>query len=248
MASERVSRPRTLSAIFGVYFLLMAIIAWYSGQSLGYHYSVDITRYSFTIFLVAGAVLLIGLVVAALYTSRSLDARIAKLEATAAPDEEIFEEVVIEEPIPDEVPPPLEEAEAPAGDHVDRDIDELLVSLQEMEQDAETEEEAEPVLAPVSRSRTESRTVEARPAASASDTKRLSALRKKRDGLVAYFAGPALASIGAVGISAAMLPGSDAFLQSYWQLNTSLLLGLAYTFIGIAAYVAASVLLVVRSK
>ena len=80
------------------------------------------------------------------------------------------------------------------------------------------------------------------------DRQRLEALRKKRDSVVSFFAGPSLAAIGAIGISAAMLPGSDAFLQSSFVLNTSLLLGLGYSFVGIAAYVAASFLLLVRSK
>lgn len=248
MVSERVARPRTLSLAFGVYFLLMAVIAWYSGQSLGYHYTVDITRFSFTIYLVAGAIFLVGVSVAAVLTARSLDARIEKLEASAEPEEAILEQIVVEEEVSDDVPPPLPEAPAESTDHVDRDIDELLVSLQEMEQDAETTDATEPVEA--SRADALPAPVAAAPApvASAADTRRLKALQKKRDGLIAYFAGPALAAIGAIGISAAMLPGSDQFLQTYFQLNTSLLLGLGYTFVGIAAYVAASILLLVRSR
>ena len=45
-----------------------------------------------------------------------------------------------------------------------------------------------------------------------------------------------------------MLPGSDAFLQSSFELNTSLLLGLGYSFVGLAAYVAVSFLLLVRNR
>lgn len=248
MASERASRPRTLSAVFGVYFLLMAMIAWYSGQTLGYRYSIDVTRYTFTIYLVAAAVFLVGVIVAAVLAARSLDNRIERLESSASPNEEAVEEVVVEEETPDAVPPPLEESVVPTGDHVDRDIDELLVSLQEMEQEAGTAENVEPVEAPASRPRSAQPAAGPRFAASAWEDRRLSALRKKRDRVVAYFAGPALASIGAIGISAAMLPGSDAFLQTSYQLNTSLLLGLGYSFVGIAAYVAASVLLAVRAK
>ncbi len=247
MVSERVLRPRTLSVIFGVYFLLMAIIAWYSGQTLGYHYSVDTTRFSFTIFLLAGAIFLVGVGVAAVLSARSLDARIARLESGAESDDAVYEEVVVSEEVSDEVPPPLEDAPAESGDHVDRDIDELLVSLQEMEDAGATEEAAEPEAAEPAPAPA-ARTVKAKPTASLGDTKRLVLLRRKRDGITSYFAGPALAAIGAIGISAAVLPGNDVFLQSYWQLNTSLLLGLAYTFVGISAYVAASILLVVRSK
>ncbi len=241
MASERVARPRTLSAVFGVYFLLMAIIAWYSGQTLGYTYTVSVTEYSFTVYLIAGAIFLIGLGAAAVLGARSLDARIDRLEGNASGDEEYVEEVVVEE-TSDEVPPPLPDAAPAAGDHVDRDIDELLVSLQEMEQDAgatEPVEEAEAAEAP-------GRVVRAAP--SAVDARLLAKLKRKRAGITAYFAGPSLAAIGAIGLSAAMLPGSDGLLQGNPNLNTALLLGLAYSFIGIAAYVAASVLLLVRQK
>jgi hypothetical protein len=248
MPSDRVSRPRTLSLVFGVYFLLMAIIAWYSGNTLGYHYTVDITRWTFTIYLLVGAVLLVGIVLAALWSMRYLDGRIEKLEGSEDAEGEDREELVVEEPMPDDVPPPLEDAPAPGGDHVDRDIDELLVSLQEMEAEAETA--AEPVEA------AEPETPPARPSAVGSEkrvssllgSKQLAALRKKRDGIAYIFGGPALAAIGAIGISAAMLPGSDAFLQTSYQLNTTLLLGLGYTFVGIAAYVAASILLMTRTK
>lgn len=244
--ASKLARPRTLAVLFGVYFLVMALIAAWAGLTLGYHYTVDITRWTFTAYLLVGAIFLVGTGLGAVWTARSLDARIEKLSSAAGSDDEVVEEVVVEEPLGDDVPPPLEDAPAGAGDHVDRDIDELLVSLQEMEQEAETVEEVEaeprrarPARAPKEKVvRSEDREA----------TKRASALRQKRDSVVAYFAGPALAAIGAIGISAAMLPGSDAFLQSYFDLNTGLLLGLGYSFAGIAAYVAASFLLLVRNK
>lgn len=245
--ASKLARPRTLALGFGVYFLVMAVIAYWAGVSLGYHYTVDITRWTFTIYLLVGAVFLVAIGLGAVGTARSLDARIDKLAANETSDDEVIEEVVIEETVTDEVPPPLEEAEdAPAGDHVDRDIDELLVSLQEMEQDVETVEPAEPeprhTVARSSKARS------APVARSREDERRVVQLQQKRDHVGSYFIGPALASIGAIGVSAAMLPGSDAFLQSYFELNTGLLLGLGYSFVGIAAYVAASFLLLVRNK
>ncbi len=242
MASDR-ARPRTLALAFGVYFLVMAIIAWYAGITLGYHYTVDITRWTFTIYLLVGAIFLVGIGLGAAWTARSLDRRIEKLSAAESPDDEVVEEVVVEETVGDEVPPPLQEDPEPSGDHVDRDIDELLVSLQEMEQEAGTVEEPEE---PAPAAKTKSAPVKS--TASLEDSQRAATLVKKRGSVVSYFAGPALAAIGAIGISAAMLPGSDAFLQTFFELNTSLLLGLGYSFVGIAAYVAASFLLLVRNK
>jgi hypothetical protein len=248
MPSDRVSRPRTLSIVFGAYFLLMAIIAWFSAGALGYRYSVDITKWTFTIYLLVGAVFLVGIVLAALWSMRYLDGRIQRFEGSEDAEVEAGEEFVVEEPMPDDVPPPLEEAPAPGGDHVDRDIDELLVSLQEMEAEAETAAEpveaAEPARAPARKPAVGSE----KRVSSLMESKQLATLRKKRDGIAYYFGGPALAAIGVIGMSAAMLPGSDVFLQSYWQLNTSLLLGLGYTFVGIAAYVAASILMMTRTK
>ncbi len=245
MPSDRAARPRTLSLVFGVYFLLMAIIAWFSSVALGYKYSVDITKWTFAIYLVVGAVFLVGILLAALWSMRYLDGRIDKLEGAADPDVEVEsdEELVVDEPMPDDVPPPLEETAAPAGDHVDRDIDELLVSLQEMEAEAETAQEPAEIEAPARAAVAREKRV-----STLMESKQLAALRKKRDGVAYYFGGPALAAIGAIGLSAAMLPGGDQFLQTYYTFNTALLLGLGYTFVGIAAYVAASILLMTRTK
>ena len=243
--ASKLARPRTLAVLFGVYFLVMALIAAWAGLTLGYHYTVDITRWTFTIYLLVGAIFLVGIGLGASWTSKSLDARIEKLSGADPSDDAVVEEVVVEETVGDEVPPPLEEVPEASGDHVDRDIDELLVSLQEMEQEAGTIEEEieEPAPKRASAAKPASRRTEDREAA-----ERASGLRKKRDSVVSYFAGPALAAIGAIGISAAMLPGSDAFLQSFYELNTGLLLGLGYSFVGIAAYVSASFLLLVRNK
>jgi hypothetical protein len=243
--ASKFARPRTLAIGFAVYFLVMALIAYWAGVTLGYHYTVDITRWTFTIYLLVGAVFLVAVGLGAVWTGRSLDAKLEKAAARGASDDDVIEEVAVEETVSDDVPPPLAEDPAPAGDHVDRDIDELLVSLQEMEHDVETSDTAEPEEPRPARA---ARATSRGPMASRADAQRESALRQKRDSVVSYFAGPAVAAIGAIGISAAMLPGSDAFLQSYSDLNTGLLLGLGYSFVGIAAYVAASFLLIVRNK
>jgi hypothetical protein len=130
---------------------------------------------------------------------------------------------------------------------VDRDIDELLVSLQQMEDEAGTVEEEEVVetAPPVEVAAEKASTVRSVEDREAVQT--LAALRSKRDAVLRYFMGPILASIAVIGLSGAMLPGSDAFLQSYYQLNTAILLGLGYSFAGVAAYVGASILLLVRN-
>lgn len=244
MPQSKSYRPRTLSVVFGVFFLLLAIVAWYFGNSLGYHYAPDLTRWTYTVYMVTAAILLVGIGVAAVLSMRYLDYRIEKLEAASGAESEVVEEMVVEETVTEEVPPPLPETPA-KGDHVDRDIDELLVSLQQMEAEAETADvEEPPVPEPVARTK---RRVEV-PVVSREQSRRLETLRRKRDGIHHFFAGPALAAVSIIGISAAMLPGSDAFLQSNASLNTTLLLGIGYAYAAVACYLAASILLLVRNR
>ncbi len=242
MPPSKSYRPRTLTIIFGVFFLVMAIVAGYAGATLGYHYTSDITRWTFMAYLITAAVLLVGIVGAAVLSMRYLDDRIAKLESLESGEPEPLEEVVVEETVTEDVPPPLEETPV-KGDHVDRDIDELLVSLQQMEEEAGSEEaEEEPAPVRAEPAATPRAVVRRAPSG------RLEVLKRKRDGIHHYFAGPALAAVAVIGISAAMLPGSDAFLQTYYALNTALLLGVGYAYAGVACYLAASIVLLVRTK
>ena len=54
-------------------------------------------------------------------------------------------------------------------------------------------------------------------------------------------------AVGIFGISMAMMPASDGMLQSIYKLNTALILGFGYGFIGLAAYFAASIVGIVTS-
>ena len=44
-----------------------------------------------------------------------------------------------------------------------------------------------------------------------------------------------------LGISGVMLPGADDFAQTYYRLNTALILGIGYSWLGVGAYVAVAV-------
>ena len=50
-----------------------------------------------------------------------------------------------------------------------------------------------------------------------------------------------IAAASFVGLAAAMLPGVDGMLVSFHQLNTALILGLAYGWAGLAAYAALAI-------
>lgn len=243
MRTSKLFRPRTLTAIFGVYFLVMVIVAWYSGTTLDYHYSVSATQFSLMAYLVAAAAILSGMGPATLGGLRHLDARIDRAERAFGGPGAAMEA----EPgdAPEEaaagshsLPPPL--AEAPdQPDQTDQDIDELLVSLQEIETATEREVEAveEMSAAPPPR----------RAAPSRYSSAVLAELKRRRERVPAFMAGPALVNIAVIGIAAAMLPGADQMLQSNSQLDTALLIGIGYSFIGIALYAFLSVYGIVRS-
>lgn len=245
MAQRKGIRPRVLSATFGIVFLLMAIVAYWfaTGPGSAYKYAVDATQWALTAYLFAGAALLAGVGIVAVGEMRSLDRRIEAAENEGGV-ETIVEEVVAleEQPNPtadsEDLPPPLEESPA-TSDHVDQDIDDLLVSLEEIE--TVTEETAQEAPAETH----EAATAPASTRRVFAETRRrtsteLESLKRRRQAVPAFFAGPALTSVGIVAITAALLPGSGTggMLQNFPELNTAALLGIGYSF-GIAALFAA---------
>src|SRR5256712_7005086 len=136
----------------------------------------------------------------------------------------------------DALPPPLPDTTS-SRDHVDRDIDELLESLSEVEASAARDARAmemEPGGIP------DVPTIEA--------TDREIAVRRtrlvQRQRLLGRFIiGPAAASAFILGVSGMMLPGSgdNGFAQAQYVLNSALILGMSYSWIGIGAYIAATV-------
>src|SRR6266571_6711349 len=117
-------RPRTLAAGFGVYFLVIAFAAWGFAQSLpppGW-YGADITRWVYTTYMLVAAIFLVGLGGLGVSIRRSFTRQIRELDRRSGSRHSTSEAL----------PPPLPETTA-ARDHVDRDIDELLESLSEIE-------------------------------------------------------------------------------------------------------------------
>lgn len=242
MARKRVLRPRTLGLIFGGYVVLIAIIAWYfaTGAGSNYVYGPDMTRWAYTAYMLSAAALLSGIAVVAVGSTRHLD-RLMEDAETGRSQMHSERMAPVETYESDALPPPLKEA--PVGrDHVDQDIDDLLVSLQDIEASAgeQAEEfvmEESPVAAPM------------HPVPAAMDWRAAGNLEKwkrRRAEIPSYFAGPAILAIAVLAICAAMLPGADAMLQTNHQLNTALILGIGYAYGGIGAYAAASVYAILR--
>src|SRR2546422_5689314 len=224
-------RPRTLAIIFGAFFAVVGYFSWTFAAALpppGW-FPASITRWIYTTYMLVAAIFLIGLGGLALSIRRSFARQIRELEGK-------FARGSSNNPGSDALPPPLPDTTS-GRDHVDRDIDELLESLSEVEATAARDARAmemEPGGIP------DVPTIEA--------TDREIAVRKSRlvqrqKLLSRYVVGPAAASALILGISGMMLPGSgdNGFAQAQYVLNSALILGMSYSWIGIGAYIAATV-------
>ena len=236
MAKRSWVRPRTLSIVFGLYFLIVLVGMGSFAVSLkSLWYGPDLSRWVYLAYLLTGSLFVVGIGLMAMASQRSLETRIALLEASQA-----HEPAPPAEPAfgPSEIPPPRPDPPK-EGEAVDRDIDELLLSLQEMEDTASSAVE-EPRMAPAV-ARQDSR----RGAATAVSAE-LTRLRSARKSVGRYIAGPALASVAIVAVAGAMLPGSDGLLQTFYQLNVFFILTIAYSLGGLAAYILSTGYLLLR--
>src|SRR3989441_9868137 len=140
----RSVRPRTLAIAFGVYFLVIAYFAWTFGTAQkGAWYPSDITRWIYTTYMLVSAIFLVGLAGMGVSIRRSFTRQIRQLDSQTSRGSAVETSETL--------PPPLVETTA-SRDHVDRDIDELLESLSEVEATAVREsqviEGTRPAMAP----------------------------------------------------------------------------------------------------
>jgi len=221
-------RPRTLAVIFGAFFAVVAYFAWTFAAALkppGW-FPADITRWIYTTYMLVAAIFLVGLGGLALSIRRSFARQIRELEGRLQRGSS--------NPGYNALPPPLPETTS-SRDHVDRDIDELLESLSEVEASAARDARAMDL---------EPGGVPDVPTIEATDREiavRRSRLIQRQKLLGRFIVGPAAASAFILGASGMMLPGADGFAQSQFVLNAALILGMSYSWIGIGAYVAATV-------
>src|SRR2546428_5047573 len=222
-------RPRTLAIIFGAFFAVVAYFAWTFAAGLpppGW-FDAGITRWIYTTYMLVAAIFLVGLGGLALSIRRSFARQIRDLEGrrqrgSSNPGYNY-----------NALPPPLPDTTT-SRDHVDRDIDELLESLSEVEASAPRDARAmemEPGGIP------DVPTIEATDREVAARRTRLIQRQKL---LGRFTIRPAAASAFILGVSGIMLPGSDGFPQSQFVLNAALILGISYSWIRIGASVAAT--------
>jgi len=221
-------RPRTLAIIFGVFFALVAYFAWTFAAGLpppGW-FPADITRWIYTTYMLVAAIFLVGLGGLALSIRRSFARQIRELEGRLQRGSS--------NPGFDAMPPPLPDTTT-SRDHVDRDIDELLESLSEVEASAARDARAMEM---------EPGGVHDVPTIEATDREiavRRTRLIQRQKLLGRFIIGPAAAAAFILGISGMMLPGADGFAQNQFVLNAALILGISYSWIGVGAYIAATV-------
>src|SRR5712692_7765343 len=223
-------RPRTLSIIFGAFFAIVAYFSWtFARDQATAWFPADITRWIYTTYMLVAAIFLVGLGGLGLSIRRSFARQIRELEGK-------FDRGSWNNPTSNALPPPLPDTTS-GRDHVDRDIDELLESLSEVEASAARDARAmelEPTGIPDS------------PTIEVSDREiaiRKSRLVQRQKLLSRYVVGPAAASAVILGVSGMMLPGSgdNGFAQAQYVLNTALILGISYSWIGVGAYIAATI-------
>ncbi|MGI0148139.1 MAG: hypothetical protein ACREDF_01220 [Thermoplasmata archaeon] len=226
-------RPRAVAAGFGAYFAIVGVVAWLFAQTLPTPwYAPDITRWIFTTYMLVAAVFLVGLGGLALSIRSSFMRQIREIDARPG--------ALVRGSPSEALPPPLPETQS-LGDTVDRDIDELLESLNEVEATATREARA-----------MDSGDASGAGAYVEMDNSGLAARRERlvqrRKFLGRYLFGPALVAAFILGLSGMMLPGADGFAQSNHQLNTALILGIGYSWVGVGWYVAATVYSLVAGR
>ena len=220
----RPIRPRVLAAGFGAYFVIIAIVSYQYVQGLPTAwYLADITRWIYTTYMLVAAVFLVGAGGLAVSIRSSFSRQIRELDARLGS--------MVRGAPQDALPPPLPETPN-VRDTVDRDIDELLESLSEVEETATREVQVmdldtNPVI-PTHEDDGELAT-------------RRERLLDARKFLGRYLIGPAIVAALILGFSGMMLPGADGFAQTYYKLNTALILGIGYSWVGVGWYVAVTV-------
>src|SRR3989442_2772279 len=221
-------RPRTLAIIFGAFFAVVGYFPWTFAlrrPAPGW-FEKSITGWIYRTYMLVAAIFLVGLGGLSLSLRRSFARQIRELEGRLQRGSS--------NPGYDALPPPLPDTTS-SRDHVDRDIDELLESLSEVEASAARDARAmemEPGGIP------DVPTIEATDREIAVRRTRLIQRQRLLGRLVI---GPAAASAFILGVSGMILPGADGFAQSQFILNAALILGISYSWIGIGAYVAATV-------
>lgn len=226
MAGTHALRFRRLSAGFAAYLLVAVLLAFYVSATATRFVDAAATPWMCAAYLLLGAVALACVCLAAVRRGARLDARIEEL----AQEERWVLEALPARGSPT-VSPGGEEPPVPS----DRDVDRLLDELHRLGAAADVEPHpGESADAAFDRALDEAAGLRERHA------REVPGLRRARNAVAAAAAGPAVASLGVIGLFAALLPGADGMLLMDARLNAFVgILGLAWL-AGIAVYAVAA--------
>ena len=227
---ERRHGPTLLAAGFGSYFAIVMVVAWtFASRLTSPWYGPEISRWAYTVYLIASAIFLAGLGVLAFQVQNSFEHRVREVNRQlgslfwdwSRPTEAEDSDPSTSPRDPDEED--LDEILQTVGEAQTREVQEVLLrsSYEAAEEDAPVEIALVTVAQPEMLRRREG-------------------LKRQARSLAKYFPGPMGIAVTILGVSAAMLPGVEAMLQDLHQLNTALILGFAYGWVGLAGYFAAS--------
>ena len=230
--NRRIDRPRLLAAIFGPCFVIVAILAWLSSANLSRpEYGPAQSQWLYTVYTLTAAAFLVGLAVVAFSIQESLGTRVRRVNRELG-------HLLLD----DGTGPTLKQLlEAPSEDGQDLDMEGLELSMV-LETLGEVQNERILMVPP--RATTQ--------VALASHRLQLTLLDKRDELqrherlLTRFIPGPMVAAVGIFAVSVAVLPSTGGFLQTSYQLNAAIIHGVAYGWIVLAAYFAASILGIVQ--
>lgn len=234
---ERRHGPTLLAAGFGSYFAIVMVLAWIlMSRPSGWSYDPDMSRWAYSVYLVASAIFLAGLGILAFQVQSLFERRIREVNRQLgslfwdwSPKAESEDsDDVLSSKEPDERD--LDEMLETVGEAQTREVHEVLLrsSYEAAEEDAPVEIALVTVAQPELLHRRQ-------------------ALERRAMHVTKFFPGPMVLAVGVLGFSAAMLPGVEATMPTFQQLNSALILGFAYGWVGLAGYFAASAFAIIGS-
>ncbi len=231
--AARLNRASVLAAIFGTYVACVMVLAWIFATKLtAAWFDALMSRWVYTFYLIASAIFLAGVGVLAVGIQNAFDGRVREINRELGGlllngnGTGVSREVALH--------PSLDDPDSTDSDSTDSkslNMSVILETLGEFQnQDVLMMPRKAAGAAALSLHRLQIMLLDRR-----------ERLQRRRQKLVGFLSGPVAMATAFLGLSAALLPAGDGMLQAFYQLNAALILGLAYSWVGLAAYFAASV-------